>query len=229
MVGAIIQARMSSSRLEGKVMMPIFENLSLLELLIMRLKQSLLVEKIVLATSFSQKDDILVKVALKHGISVFRGSETNVLQRFIGACEQYNIQTVVRVCADSPLIDGVQIDLMIKEFQERDYDLLTVNPNETRLLDGVEITSQKALKNFFSYSQENLQYLEHVTLYAKKETPHKVKYFTVSDSLKRTDILVTIDTKKDFDRVKTFIKEVFIKEHTLLFSIEKLPNYIQRF
>ena len=101
---ATIEARMTSSRLPGKVIMKV-KNKTLLEYLIDRLKQIKEIDDIILCTTKNHTDDILVKKAMELNVKYFRGSENNVLSRVVGAVKKFKADAVVQITADCPIID----------------------------------------------------------------------------------------------------------------------------
>jgi spore coat polysaccharide biosynthesis protein SpsF len=103
MIGAIIQARMTSTRLPGKVLMPI-NGRPVIEYLFAQLKHVQKLDTIVLATTTNKEDDPLVKYAKANGYNYYRGSEHDVLERYYNAAKQYNIHHILRVTADCSLI-----------------------------------------------------------------------------------------------------------------------------
>jgi len=110
---AIIQARMGSSRLPGKMMMEL-AGTPIIEWVVRRVQGAALLDDIIVATSDADIDDGLALIAKNLGVQVFRGSEANVLDRFIKAAEYCEADTIVRICADNPLIDPGEIDRLIK-------------------------------------------------------------------------------------------------------------------
>ena len=147
MIGAIIQARMGSSRLPGKVLTPLLDKPLLLHI-VESLKKSKKIEKIVVATTNLSQDQAIEDFCQKNNIDCYRGSEENVLLRFIDAAKTFQIKEVVRVCADSPLIDVTSIDQMI-DLKHQKGDLVTISPQDTSLLDGFEVTHLDFYKNFY--------------------------------------------------------------------------------
>ena len=105
----IIQARTGSSRLPGKIMMKI-EGKTMLEHMIERVSKSKKLDKIVIATTTKENDDVIVSLAKQLKIDYFRGSEDDVLDRYYKASKQFDADVVVRLCSDSPLLDGKIID-----------------------------------------------------------------------------------------------------------------------
>ncbi len=113
----VLQARMTSTRLPGKVMMPILGK-PLIAYEIERLKRCSSVSDIVLATTVNASDDPLASAAEAAGVRCFRGSEHDVLSRFIGAARLAQAEAVVRICGDCPIIDPRIVDATVRDFTE---------------------------------------------------------------------------------------------------------------
>lgn len=228
MIGAVIQARMSSSRLPGKVLAEIMGKPMLYHQL-ERLKTSKKLEEIVVAATSNPLDDPIEEFCKEYGVKCFRGSEEDVLKRFIDASKKYNLSIVVRVCSDSPLIDIASMDEMIQILIEQQVDLVSVDPKETSLLDGFEVTNLAFLEKIYGLCTEEY-HKEHVTYLAKEDTKiGKVLYYDPPLELRFKDIRVTVDTEKDLE----FIREVFkwLYEEGKIIDVrrlEKLPFYIFR-
>ena len=121
-VVAIIQARMSSSRLPGKVLLPLVEK-PVLAHVIERLSYSRLIEKIVVATSVDSSDDPIANFCRENHVLCFRGSLEDVLDRYYRAAIENHADSVVRITADCPVIDPVVVDAVITGFLSGNYDL----------------------------------------------------------------------------------------------------------
>src|SRR5260221_13418182 len=117
MVDAIIQARINSTRLPGKVL-KIIEGKPLLFYVIERLKKAKKVKNIILAIPDTKENDILEKFAKENKITYFRGNENDVLSRFYFAAKQFKSKDILRVCADRPLLDPALIDFVIDKYIE---------------------------------------------------------------------------------------------------------------
>lgn len=160
---ALIQARMGSSRLPGKVMRQI-QGIPMIELLLRRLSEAKLVNEIVIATSIEPANFPLVNHLRELGYSVFEGSENDVLDRFYKAATFYKADIIVRITADCPLIDPNLVDQLIREFIQRgdlDYLANALPPSYPDGLD-TEVFTFNALK----YAAENAELAldrEHVT------------------------------------------------------------------
>jgi spore coat polysaccharide biosynthesis protein SpsF len=125
MIGCIIQARLDSSRLPGKVLLEIENKKSVLFFVIEQLKKCILLDDIVVATSNKPKDDGISKFCEKNEIKCFRGNDKNVLDRYYQCAKKFEFSVIVRVPADKPLIDPEIVDLAIKKFVSNTYDYVT--------------------------------------------------------------------------------------------------------
>ena len=138
MLGCIIQARMGSNRLPGKVMMNIDEKNTLLYYVVQQLKFSKLANNIIIATTTSEKDDNIVDFATKMNLKHFRGEVDNVLDRYYQCAKNFSISTIVRISADDPLIDPTIVDRVIEKFYSNSYDYVS-NTNPRTFPQGNEI------------------------------------------------------------------------------------------
>jgi len=164
MVVAIIQARMSSSRLPGKVLKPILGK-PILAYQIERIKQAKNIDKIILATSSNEEDIPLEKLADDLKIKCFRGDLNNVLKRFYDCATENRADTVVRLTGDCPVIDPQIIDEVITLHQEEKSDY-TSNTLYRTFPDGldVEVLSYKTLKSVYenAVDKEDLEFLRSI-------------------------------------------------------------------
>jgi spore coat polysaccharide biosynthesis protein SpsF (cytidylyltransferase family) len=158
---AVIQARMSSARLPGKVMAEI-EGRPMIAILLQRLRRARLVDDVVLATSLSRADDELADFVLRAGCRVYRGSESDVLERVIEAAA--GADSIVRITADCPLTDPEIVDSVCAAFDGADVDYSS-NVDPPSFPDGldVEVVSMAALKRVHE-SETEPRFREHVTL-----------------------------------------------------------------
>jgi spore coat polysaccharide biosynthesis protein SpsF len=139
MIGAVVQARMASTRLPGKVMLDAAGK-PLLEHLHERLLQCATLEKIILATSVNRQDDVIANFCKDRAITVFRGNEADVLDRYFQAARQNGLTVVVRITSDCPLIDPMLVDEMVRFFVQHEdrYDLVT-NRHPLTYPDGLDV------------------------------------------------------------------------------------------
>lgn len=164
-VKLVIQARTGSSRLPNKVTAELVPGLSLLECLLDRVKHCESITEIIVATSELDRDNSIEAIACKTEVRCFRGSEGDVLSRFMGAVGQDSDSIVVRVCADSPLHDSQVIDACVTKFTELqdsiDY-LSNMHPETFPFGMSVEVFSSAVLQRLDSLT-ERPELREHVT------------------------------------------------------------------
>lgn len=199
-VGIIIQARVNSTRLPNKVLQTI-EKKTILEHVIKKVSKSVLQPKIILAIPNTKENDCLEKIAETQNIYCYRGPEENVLQRIIQAAEKNQVKTIIRICADSPLIEARFIDLALIQHIEQGNDYTTSVGVLPKGFD-FEIVELKTLKDVASRtsSKENL---EHVTLFVRKYYKEfKTSFLNQGYEFYRKDLKFTVDTEEDFDFLK---------------------------
>lgn len=199
----IVQARMGSERLAGKVIMPILGKPMILYTL-NRLKRSKYVDEIVLATSTSEIEEPLVQVVRQEGYNIFRGEENNVLKRYVDTYKKFGGDVIVRVTGDCPLMDPQIVDNVISHYLMYDYDYVRLDVPDTFIRGfDVEVFSAKALvRTYDEVSKSNEeQFKEHVTLYMyRNKDKFKVGYVK-GDELYNRDYRLCVDTSEDFEVV----------------------------
>lgn len=195
--GIIIQARMGSTRLPGKVMMPIL-NKPILEILIERLKSCKNMDLLAIATTINKNDDVIDALACKLKVKCFRGDEEDVLNRYYKAAKKYSLDVVVRITSDCPLMDPYLVDDVIAFYLENpqvDYASNTINRTYPRGFD-IEVFSFQSLKKAAEEAVKPYQ-REHVTpfIYENMKT---LNYENRKDASRYR---VTVDTREDFELV----------------------------
>ena len=203
---AIIQARMGSTRLPGKVLMPGINGKSLIEILYLRLKQSKMIDKIVLATSENTNNQSLIDLCKKIGISAFQGSEDDVLDRYYQIALAEKADLVVRITGDCPLIDYQLVDDVIKQFKCKDLDFVS-NNNPPSYPDGldVEAFTFECLKKTYEESSKPHE-REHVTPYMKESS--KFKLHNLKNRKDYSKERWTVDELEDYILVKNILEEI---------------------
>jgi spore coat polysaccharide biosynthesis protein SpsF (cytidylyltransferase family) len=192
----IIQARMSSKRLPGKMMM-LIGNTPLYKFVYNRCLQVKTIDRFFLAISTDKSDDILECAALNDGIPVFRGSLDNVLDRFISCAKKLKHDLIIRVCGDSPFVDIELIDCLTDAFIEYDVDFLSLNKES--IISGLdfEIVRLAALEKTQALTT-NQEDCEHVTRFIRNNPDlFKTKWIDANLKLDQYNAL-TIDTYDDF-------------------------------
>ena len=120
--GIILQARLGSSRYPNKILNIIYKNKTILDLVIERLQLALPKIKLVVATTTNPIDNLLCDFLKDKNIDYFRGSENNVLLRFINTAEEFNFSNIIRVCSDNPFLDISGLNLLAKTFKKSNVD-----------------------------------------------------------------------------------------------------------
>ena len=203
---AIIQARMNSSRLPGKVMMKIL-NKPTLVYLINRLKTIKEINTIIIATTNNIQDDVLKKLALKLKIKCFRGSENNVLKRVVQAGVKNKAKNIIHICGDNPILDPNIIKKMLKIFTKSNYDCVanSFKRSYPRGMDAIVI-KLSALKKSLKFAKNN-KYKEHVSLFIKHNPgKFKIKNIIAEKKMYWPSLSVSLDEKADFLLIKKIIE-----------------------
>lgn len=205
-VVAIIEARMTSSRLPGKVLLPVL-GISMLERLITRLRSVSNINEIVVATTTNSQDDIIVELCERLKTQTFRGSELDVFQRVIGAAIFAEAEIIVEITGDCPIIDPNLIEDAVETFKFSKVDYLSNCEIQTYPA-GMEIQVVNLQALVRSYSMTNsLLDKEHVTLHIRKNPElFKHMHITAPLHLHAPELSVTLDERADFELI-TFIIE----------------------
>jgi spore coat polysaccharide biosynthesis protein SpsF len=163
---AVIQARMGSTRLPGKVLKPVAGK-PLLWHIVHRLKRSQFIERIAIATSTNPRDDAIVSWAKENGVPVVRGPEDDVLARFARAAELLDADIVVRVSSDAPFVDAGFVDHLVAALIEQNGDYVLMQEGAACGHEGVDPFSRRALDRLMMDAANDPVAREHVTGYFK--------------------------------------------------------------
>jgi spore coat polysaccharide biosynthesis protein SpsF len=212
----IIQARMTSTRLPGKILMKIGGE-PMLKQQLKRLRRCKLVDEIVLATTTNRDDDPVEELARQENIGCFRGSEHDVLGRYVGAAEQAAADVVIRSTADCPLIDEEITDLVIMELIDNandcDYASNTGRRTFPRGLD-VEAFFTDTLHRMNRFGKSAAA-REHVTVVLHSEKPELFARREVCDAEDNSDLRLTVDTAADLDLIRRLYDELDLNTRIL--------------
>ena len=223
-IGIIIQARISSTRLPKKVVKKI-EGKTVLEHIIERLQRIKKEKKIILATTDRKDDDVLEKIAKKCRIPVFRGSENDVLDRFYQAAKLFNVDPIVRITADCPLIDPGIAEAVIELYFKNKFDHVCISHPPT-FPDGmdVEVCSFKSLQECWRKAKKP-EDREHVTTYIfKNHKKFKVGNFSSQENF--YDLRLVLDEKEDLVLIKKIYKELY--KNNPKFGFKEIIELIKR-
>ena len=221
-VTAIIGARVSSTRLPGKVIMPLAGK-PMLERLVERVRRAKFVGDIVLGTTVKAIDDELIRLAKKIGIKYFRGSEEDVLGRVAGAICQFQSEAVLFLTGDNPLIDPLLIDDVIDFFYTGNYDYVSSShmhhsrhwKAERTFPIGVSVHVVKAdvlLGIEKEITDANVR--EHATLgvYDRSDNMYKLGAFQAEGDYREwrhPELRFTVDTLKDYELMRLIFQELY--------------------
>ena len=210
---ASIEARMSSSRLPGKVLLPIC-GVPVLGHMVRRLKKSSFIEEIVIATTTNPKDKALCELAQKEGVKYFQGSEDNVLDRVVKCHQEAGSGIIVELTGDCPLIDVYWVDRVIEKFLSGEYDFVS---------NCIPITFPRGLDcKVFKFSDlkwtaENIDdsaVREHVSLYFyEEEGRYKLGSVKAPSWLNFPDYRFTLDTQEDLELIKKVFEAIYPRKN----------------
>ena len=207
MLGCIVQARMGSTRLPGKVMKLVDDDHPSLFYTINQLRQSKFLQKIIIATTTNTEDDVIVDFAKKENIDYFRGDADDVLSRYYECAKFFSLSRILRVTADCPLIDPLIIDKGVSISLEGTYDYVT-NTYPRSFPDGNETeiftfqTLELSYKNAVLPSER-----EHVTPYIKNNQ-EKFKIFNFQHDDDISYLRWTLDYDEDLKLIRSLISEI---------------------
>lgn len=204
---AVIQARMGSSRLPGKVLEPI-NGKPVLTRIIERLRRCEMLDTIVVATTTETRDDAIVLLSGGLGIPTYRGPEQDVLTRYVGAAQEYKADVVVRITSDCPLIDPGVVDRTVRALRISKYDVASnaiVRSFPTGL--DVEVCWADVLYRMDRMG-DTPQDREHVFWYSYRTRPDLFLTRIVKDDHDNSDLRWTLDTATDLIYLRSIYDDV---------------------
>lgn len=201
-IGAVIQARVSSTRLPGKILkeLPYGSGITVLEQVLRRAKKSRSISNVIVATTTEKEDDELVNIAQRQGVEHFRGSKEDVLSRYYFASKENGLEIVVRITSDCPCIDPEVVDSVVKKHidSKADYTSNTLEKTFPHGLD-TEVVNFDTLEKVHFEAKVDFE-REHVCPYIYKSYPQMFKISSVEATarLHAPDIRITLDTEDDY-------------------------------
>ncbi len=223
----ITQARTGSTRLPGKVLMEV-NNTPLLKIHLDRLSKSKNVDKIIVATTMNEEDDVIEKIGKEWGYEVYRGSENDVLDRFYQAVKNLKPNWVVRVTSDCPLIDPLLLDkvIQITKSENKDYGS---NVIDVTFPDGqdVEVFKFSALEKAWTEANK-LSEREHVTPFIRNNSDLKsgnlFSAISYKNNIDYSNIRMTVDEQKDFELINKIISDLGSEQSWLYYTEYIIKN-----
>ena len=222
----IVQARMTSTRLPGKVMKIVCDK-PLLEHLIDRLKRVKYADQIVIATTVNETDDQIVALCKKLDISCFRGSEEDVLGRYYEAAVEYGGDVIIRITSDCPLIDPHIVDQVIAYYVDNkdnvDYVSNCLNRTYPKGM-GVEVFPSSILKEAYEEAKEAHD-REHVTPFIKNRSS-RYRLGDIEHSTDLSHYRLTVDTPEDMELIRRIFESLYYQNP--LFSLKDMLDQMER-
>jgi len=209
MIVATIEARMTSTRLPGKVMKPVIGR-PVLELLIERLKKSRYIDEIVVATTINNTDQPIIDLCSLLGIKYYRGSEDDVLKRVLDAAKSVSGDIIVEITGDCPFVDPGIVDECIKTYLNGNYNYVSnvITRSYPRGLD-VQVFPVSVLEEVNELTNNPIDH-EHVSLYIYEHPErYRLKNITAPDELFWPDLGITLDTPEDYELICGIYEELY--------------------
>lgn len=242
-IGIIIQARTGATRLPGKMVRTFYEEKGVMELLLQRLKEHFSTQKevvMLVATTVNPSDDLIVMIAEKWSFPVFRGSEEDVLQRFIDAASSAGVEKLIRVCADNPFLDMDALDELIRRIMVQPHDYIAFSTSQgtpsikTHWGFWSEAVCLDALKRVAQETSEKL-YREHVTNYIYTHPDDfDIDLIPIPGVVEENkNIRLTLDTREDFEMQRTVYARCMerygkIDIPSVLETLEAFPGFYEQ-
>ena len=223
---AIVQARMGSTRLPGKIMRTVLDKPIILWD-IDRISSSMLIDEIVIAIPYGKENDIIENTIKQYNekVGIVRGSENDVLDRYYKAAIQTKADIIIRITSDCPLIDSTIIDKVIEEFLNSgcDYCSNTLRLTYPRGMD-TEIFTFKVLERTWNEAKEDYE-REHVTPYIR-EHPYIFKQHNVSNEEDLSHLRLTLDTEEDLELITRIYQQLYPTKK--MFSLKDIQELFDK-
>lgn len=226
-VAVIVQARMGSTRLPGKILMELMNGNTVLGFLLNRLSVCKRIDKVIVATSTNPKDNILEKWLTEKNCLYFRGNEENCVQRYQEAAEEFGVDIVVRITSDCPLIIPEVIDEMVKYYLDnlQAIDYLS-NRQFTNFPEGldVEIFTLKMLTEARKNATLKEEF-EHINnFFLNRPSEYRIRYYNHNKGSDYSRFKLSVDTFEDLDGLRRLFSERHLTEE---FSFDELIKRLE--
>ncbi len=233
----IIQARMSSSRLPGKSMLPL-ANKPLVFRMVERLKKCKRIDEIVIATSDLPEDQVLVKLAKDLEVSCFQGNLLDVRDRYLKSAKKFQADFIIRIPADNPMPDANEIDKLIEFHLESNPEGFSSNlaqVNNSGYLDGIgaEMFSTKLLQESAARSNSDIvkEHVHRNFFDYSTQTPVDASWCPIAspkapEELRRPDIILDVNTMDDYIKIKRIYDHLYPQNPN--FTTVDVINFIDK-
>jgi len=224
--GILVQARMGSTRLRGKSLLPLQKNLNVVDAVYKRCMKSKCKDIVVFCISNSSVDDVLFEDLKHKGIHVYRGDENNLVERFFRACEKFEIDQFVRVTGDSPLVDPKVIDMFFEVDQKIDF----VDGYSPHKLPGGTVVSRFNVNiiKLLNDEEQCESHLEHVVTSQLIKSNYEIK---IPEKWNNPMARYSLDYEEDYSTLKIMFKndgiiDMDTDEIIELYFSRRMPNHI---
>jgi spore coat polysaccharide biosynthesis protein SpsF len=230
---AIIQARMGSTRFPGKIMKEL-NGKPILQHIVDFLKYSKMIDKVVIATTNLEEDNIVNSFAKKLEIDCFRGSSENVLERFYKCAKKFNANLILRLTADNPLINPKIIDDLINLCKHYNCDYVSncLHPTYPYGYSTCEVFTFSTLTKLYE-TQKDPKSLEHVTYFiTKNPNLFNIREISAPQNLSRPSWKLSVDTLNDYFKIQKIFSSLyhensFIDYPTLVEFLDKNKQIVE--
>ena len=206
---ATIEARMTSTRLPGKVLMEILGR-PVLELMVERLRRVPSLDGIVIATTVNAADDPVAALAERLGVGVWRGSEHDVLRRVLDAARHHRIDVIVETTGDCPLIDPAAVEECIRVYRAAKADYVSNTLERTYPIGmDTQVFATSVLADAAKRTDDAGDH-EHVSLYIYRHPEtYTLRNVPAPAHLRRPELALTLDTPEDFALIRAVFEELY--------------------
>ena len=223
-VYAIIEARMTSTRLPGKVLLEAVGK-PMLELMVERLRRSPTLNGIIIATTENQTDDPIAHLTSRLGIDCHRGSEEDVLQRVLDAARAYQVDVIVEIPGDCPLIDSAYVDVCVEDYCSGNADYVSSALSES-FPKGTEVQvfATETLADVAKRTN-NRKDREHVSLFMYRNPDlYQIRSVAAPLDIARPEVHLTLDEQADFEFIRTIFEALYPEKSD--FSLVDVLTYL---
>jgi len=228
----VVQARISSTRLPGKILKSVLGK-PLLTFLVERLRQIQGIEGIIIATTKNPADNAIAEYCDHEGLHCVRASEEDVLSRYVAACEAFDLEVAIRITSDCPLLDPDLVSsglaLFAQKYESLDYLSNTLVRTFPRGMD-FEIIRTDSLKKAYFEAKTAVE-KEHVTPYIYNH-PEKFRLANLLQKQDQSHFRLTVDTPEDFELIRLLLEEIYPKKpefrlSDILLALKEHPDWIK--
>ena len=206
---ATIEARMTSTRLPGKVLKPVMGR-PVLELLIERLQRSEHLDDIVVATTINNTDQPIIDLCKQLNVKYFRGSEEDVLKRVLDAAKSVSADLIVEITGDCPFVDPDIVDEYIQVFLNGEYDYVSNTIRRSFPIGfDVQVFPVSVLEEVNALTSDPVDH-EHVSIYIYEHPErYQLKNIEANEDMFWPDLGVTLDTQEDYELIRSIFEELY--------------------